>query len=33
MYNSLSGKWGIIGVALLAAGVWFGWDGVKKLCA
>jgi hypothetical protein len=31
--NSLTGKWGIIGLALLAAGVWFLWDGVRKLRA
>jgi hypothetical protein len=29
--NSLTGKSGIIGLALLAAGVWFCRDGVKKL--
>ena len=31
--NSLTGKWGMMGLALLAAGVWLGWDGVKKLRA
>jgi hypothetical protein len=29
--NSLTGKWGIMGLALLAAGIWFIRDGVKKL--
>jgi hypothetical protein len=31
--NSLTGKWGIMGLVLLVAGVWLGWDGVKKFRA